>query len=126
MKLIDTDILIDYSHKVDEAINFLEPLWDAGDLAISIITAMELLVGCRNKVEQQKMSTLLADAIVLPINSRISFLALSYIKQYSKSHGLSIPDALIAATAVSNHCPLYSKNIRHFQMIDGLTVVRPY
>ena len=50
MKLIDTDILIDYSHEIDAAIHFLEPLWDGEELAISIINAMELLIGCQNKL----------------------------------------------------------------------------
>jgi predicted nucleic acid-binding protein len=42
------------------------------------------------------------------------------------SHGLAIPDALIAAIALDHHLPLSTKNVRHFQAIPGLVVIRPY
>ena len=44
--VIDTDVLIDVSHKNDKAISYLETDYQ---LAISLITQMELMVGCRNK-----------------------------------------------------------------------------
>jgi tRNA(fMet)-specific endonuclease VapC len=42
------------------------------------------------------------------------------------SHGLLIPDALIAATALEHGLDLYSKNVRDFRMIPGLVATRPY
>jgi hypothetical protein len=42
------------------------------------------------------------------------------------SHGLLIPDALIAATALEFNLTLCTKNIRHFQMIPDLELFRPY
>jgi predicted nucleic acid-binding protein len=42
------------------------------------------------------------------------------------SHGLSIPDALIAATAVEHGIALYTRGLHHFQMIPALTIHRPY
>lgn len=45
---------------------------------------------------------------------------------YSKSHGLTIPDALIAATAIMQGLELATDNDRHFKMIPELTVKRPY
>jgi predicted nucleic acid-binding protein len=42
------------------------------------------------------------------------------------SHGLLIPDALIAATALDRGLILYTKNARHFDMIPGIKVIRPY
>ena len=52
MKLIDTDILIDLSHEILAAEQFLETLRNSGEaLAISAITRMELVEGCRNKRE---------------------------------------------------------------------------
>ena len=42
------------------------------------------------------------------------------------SHGLVIPDALIAATALEHGLALYTRNVRDFQMIPSLTLVRPY
>ena len=45
---------------------------------------------------------------------------------YFLSHGLLIPDALIAATALEQGLALYTKNLRHFQVIASLTLIRPY
>lgn len=45
---------------------------------------------------------------------------------YFLSHGLLIPDALIAATAVEEGLTLFTRNLRHFQMIPGLTAIAPY
>ena len=36
------------------------------------------------------------------------------------------PDALIAATALDRGATLYTRNLRHFQMIPGLAVIPPY
>jgi predicted nucleic acid-binding protein len=48
------------------------------------------------------------------------------MRRYRLSHGLLLPDALIAATAIEYDVTLYTKNVCHFQMIPALTVVRPY
>lgn len=45
---------------------------------------------------------------------------------YSKSHSLMIPDALIAATALTEELELATDNDRHFKMIPDLLVNRPY
>jgi tRNA(fMet)-specific endonuclease VapC len=45
---------------------------------------------------------------------------------FNKSHGMAIPDALIAATAVTNNLELASDNVRHFAMIPDLRLQRPY
>jgi len=39
---------------------------------------------------------------------------------------LDIPDALIAATAITQGFELASDNARHFKMVPGLAVERPY
>ena len=48
------------------------------------------------------------------------------MQRFYLSHGLLIPDALIAATALDYEVTLYAENVYHFLMIPGLTVVRPY
>lgn len=45
---------------------------------------------------------------------------------YHLSHGLLLPDALIAATALDFDLSLHTKSTRHLQMISGLSVQRPY
>ena len=41
------------------------------------------------------------------------------------SYKLSVPDALIAATALSQDIPLYTLNLKDFQFIPGLILHKP-
>lgn len=54
--LIDTDVIIDVSRKVDSAISTVDKLRMSSDLAISVITKLELIAGCRNKYELGQLS----------------------------------------------------------------------
>ncbi len=86
---------------------------------------MELVVGCRNKLEQQTLERFLAKFQVLPLNSEISERATFLLATYYLSHGLLIADALIAARAIAHNISLLSKNQRDFRFIQELTLL-PY
>ena len=47
--IVDTDIIIDVGRGIPEAVNCLQELKSASRLAISVVTQMELIVGCANK-----------------------------------------------------------------------------
>jgi len=51
--VVDTDVLIDVGRNIDQAIEFLEHLETQSNVAISVITHMELIVGCQSKQEQR-------------------------------------------------------------------------
>jgi len=44
------------------------------------------------------------------------------LKSYSKPHGLHVFDSVIAATEIEEGLTLITRNKKHFQMIDSLTV----
>ena len=48
LTIIDTDIFIDAGRGVSEAVVYLKKRESSSDLAISVVTQMELTVGCRN------------------------------------------------------------------------------
>jgi len=54
LTLVDTDLLIDLASKNTQAVNCLKHLEQQSILAVSTITEMELIVGCRNKTELRK------------------------------------------------------------------------
>ena len=62
-KVIDTDILIDATQGIVEAVALLTAQQVAG-IQISIISAMELVVGCRNKTELTQLQQFLQKCIV--------------------------------------------------------------
>jgi len=124
--VIDTDILIDVHRRVEAAQRFLDARRVTVGLTISIVSAMELVIGCHNARAFATIRAFLQHFRILPITSPISQRAYNLIESFYLSHGLLIPDALIAATALEYHWTLYTKNVRHFHMIPGLRVIRPY
>lgn len=120
--LVDSDILIDAGRSDSDAVNFLARLDPIETLMVSTITQMELMVGARNKGELRVIEKFLARFATVRLNPTISDLAVDLIRQYRLSHGLLMPDALIAATALSLNEPLATKNQRDYRFIAGLTL----
>jgi len=50
--------------------------------------------------------------LIFQIDEEISVTATWLIERYAKSHGLQIPDALIAATSINRDLQLYTGNWR--------------
>ena len=121
--IVDTDILIDAGRSVTEAISCLKRIEQSGYLAASVITQMELLVGCRNKTEVKELERFLSRFKLLNLSEEISNNAVDLLKQYRLSHGLFIPDALIAATALEHNAAFTTKNQRDFRFIKGLKLL---
>ena len=126
-KLLDTTALIDLFRGNDKAADFIENARKAKiPLFISVISAMELAAGCRNQIEVEKTSKIVADFTLIHLSNDATAKAYELMLAYSKSHGLTIPDALIAATALTEGIELATDNDRHFMMISDLIVKRPY
>lgn len=121
--LIDTDILIDVSRGIPDAINRLQSAANNSILAISTITQMELIVGCRNKTELQNLEKFLRYYAIVKVNESISEKAIELLSLYRLSHGLLIPDGLIAATAIVVNAPLLSKNQKDYRFISELNLL---
>lgn len=124
--LIDTDILIDVLRGDVVAYAYLRRLDTWHDwLAVSVVTQMELIVGCRNKAELRALDNFLARFRIIEIDEYTSHKAVELLKQYRLSHGLLIADAFIAATALRLGCPLASRNQRDYRFIRNLNLL-PY
>ena len=121
--LVDTDILIDVSRGIPIAINRLQSEAKNSTLAISTITQMELIVGCRNKTELQNLKRFLRRYVIIKVNEMITDKAIELLSQYRLSHGLLIADGLIAATAIVVNAPLLSKNQRDYRFISELNLL---
>jgi len=120
--LIDTDILIDAGRSINDAVSFLQRTELTDQLLISTITQMELIVGARNKNELRVLERFFKRFTIVKVNQSISDAAVDLVRQYRLSHGLLIPDAFIAATALVINEPLATKNRRDYQFITGLTL----
>lgn len=123
LTIVDTDILIDVGQSVREAMECPANIEEHSVPAASVITQMELLVGCRNKTEQRHMEHFLEHFQVLKLMEQVSDTAISLLRQYRLRHGLAIPEGVIAATAMTLNQPFISKNQRHYRFIKGLQLL---
>ncbi len=62
---------------------------------------------------------------IVSLNGDITAIATDLLRQYRLSHGLVIPDALIAATALFLDQDFVTKNQRDYRFINGLRLL-PY
>ncbi|MDQ3813237.1 MAG: type II toxin-antitoxin system VapC family toxin, partial [Armatimonadota bacterium] len=120
-----TDILIDARLSIKEAVASLKNIQPSSALAISVVTQMELIIGCHDKSELQKLEKFLKQFQIVKLNEAISDKAVELLRLYRLSHGLLIADSLIAATALTLNVPFISKNQRDFKFIAGLNLL-PY
>ena len=120
--LVDTDVLIDISKGNVNAADFLANI--IGTTFISIISPMELVIGARDKRDQVAIEKFIANYTIKELSVNIGMRAYTLLTQYAKSHGLTIMDALIAATAIEHNLTLISKNEKHFQPIQTLQFLK--
>lgn len=121
MILFDTNILIEI-YKGNPIIIEIAKQIGQENIAVSDVTCAELLFGARNKNELQAIRKDLDKLTVLPIKTIVSNLSVSLVEKYSLSHKLCLPDALIAATAISYQLPLYTLNIKDFRFIEKVVL----
>ncbi|MGH8556604.1 MAG: type II toxin-antitoxin system VapC family toxin [Methylococcales bacterium] len=89
------------------------------NIAASIITKAELLYGARDKQEPNRINNHLKLCRCYPVTVDISDLFIRLIANYSR-HRPSIPDMLIAATAITHDLELSTLNTKDFKFIPGM------
>jgi predicted nucleic acid-binding protein len=94
-------------------------------MAVSVITQMELIIGCRNKKELESLDRFLSRFNIVKLENRILDNAIELLKEYRLSHGLLIADTLIASTALISNQPLITKNQKDYRFIENLSLL-PY
>ena len=118
--LIDTDVLIDYLRDETIAVSYLESL--PPPLLISAISVAELYAGVREGDERVALHEFLDAFEIVPVDEEIAVAGGLYRRDYGKSHGTGLNDALIGATTTLRNATLVTLN--HFPMPLSLTV--PY
>lgn len=119
--LLDTDVLIDYLRGRDQATTFVTG--NSERILVSSIVVAELFAGVRGgagDAEQVVLEKLLNVFRVVPVSADIGRLGGLYRRDYGRSHGVGLGDAVIAATAVVEDAALKTLNVRHYPMFPGL------
>jgi predicted nucleic acid-binding protein len=122
--LCDTNIIIEFYKGNESIVGSIRAIQEQ-NIAISIVTAAELIYGAMNKQELARISQDIDNLVVYPLTTRISRLHIELLKKYSLSHNLTLPDALIAATAIHHRIELYTLNRKDFRYIVGVKLYQP-
>jgi len=117
MHLLDTNILIDVLRGEQASRSWLEQQQRP---AISVITWIEVLVGCRPE-ETPVVESWLESFDRLPLDQEVAALTVTLRRR----HNLKVPDAIILATAQHHGLQLVTRNVRDFPFALG-SVLHPY
>lgn len=95
----------------------------SADFSVSVITRIEFLGWRGHTVEGYEAARTLVECarqhlLTAPVADRAISLR--------RSCGISLPDAVIAATALESDSILVTRNVRDFRGIDGLQVLDPF
>jgi predicted nucleic acid-binding protein len=116
--LCDTMIFIRLFQGNEKVRKQLEKIGDE-QIACSVITYSEIIYGTK-KNNLSDVKNYFNSIKVLPLSENISkeFIGLSL--NYSYSHHIKIPDAIIAATAIQYGLPLFTENKKDFDFIPEI------
>lgn len=120
--LIDTDLMIEFLRGRKEAREFVNDLDQRP--CVSAVTVAELYAGVREGWERTELDAFVANIEVLSLSSEASAKGGLYRRDYGKSHGVGLSDALIAATAELSSRSVVTFNRKHFPMLSDVIV--PY
>jgi predicted nucleic acid-binding protein len=119
--LIDTNVIIGLLRGDTKLKTFLESL----NGAIDTVVYVELIQGAKNKTEVARIEKALGQFPMIHFDESISRRTIDLIRTYSKSHGLLLGDAVIAATCLEKNIRLVTFNARDFRFIEGIKIQVP-
>ena len=116
--LLDTDVLVDFLRGHSRAVAFVNA--HSAQIILSSIVVAELYAGVRGDREQAALEALVSLFRVVPVSGEIAKTGGLYKRDYGKSHGVSLADAILAATAEAENAELKTLNTKHYPMLKGL------
>jgi len=120
--LLDSGLVIRHLRGQRRIVRLLRGLGKMGRLAISAVTRLEIHAGMAPD-EEYATQKLLSRFVTYGLDRDTADRAGDYIRAgRSKGVTLSVPDAIIAATAVSHNVTLVTLNRAHFEGISGLRI----
>jgi predicted nucleic acid-binding protein len=116
--LVDMDVLIDFLRGHNKAAAFVNA--HADRIILSAISVAELYAGVKGDAELATLQDFISLFRVVPVSAGIAKAAGLYKRDYGRSHGVGLADAVLAATADAENADLKTLNIRHYPMLKGL------
>jgi predicted nucleic acid-binding protein len=122
--LLDSNAVMGYLNQ-DTALGFISQFEQAllDGAAVSVITTIEVL-GWRghDAISRASAEKLLGCVDEIPLSSSVVQQTISLRTLYS----IKLPDAVIAATALTHGLRLMTRNLADFERINGLNITNPF
>ena len=96
------------------------------DCAVSAVSVAELHVGVREGAERKALALLLDTFLHIDLSANIAAQGGLLRRDWGRSHGAGLNDALIAATALATGRVLLTLNAKHFPMLSKHQLLVPY
>jgi predicted nucleic acid-binding protein len=116
--LLDTDVLVDFFRGHSKAVAFVNAHSDR--IILSSIVVAELYAGMKGDAEQAILENFVSLFRVVPVSAEIAKAGGLHKRDYGKSHGVGLADAILAATAEAENAELKTLNTKHYPMLKGL------
>jgi len=116
--LLDTDILVDFFRGHSKAVAFVNA--HAARVILSSIVVAELYAGVKGDAEQAALDNFVSLFRVVPVGTEIAKAGGLYKRDYGKSHGVGLADAILVATAEAENADLKTLNTKHYPMLKDL------
>ncbi|MBW2613028.1 MAG: PIN domain-containing protein, partial [Deltaproteobacteria bacterium] len=89
-------------------------------IVLSSIVVAELFAGVKGDAEQIALQDFISLFRVIPVDAAIGKAGGLYKRDYGKSHGVGLADAILAATAKAANAELKTLNTKHYPMLKGI------
>ena len=116
--LLDTDVLVDFFRGHSKAVAFVNA--NSPQIILSSIVVAELYAGVKGVAEQAALDDFISLFRVVPVSVEIAKAGGLYKRDYGKSRGIGLADAILAATAGAENAQLKTLNTKHYPMLKGL------
>ena len=116
--LLDTDVLVDFFRGHSKAVAFVNA--HSARIILSSIVVAELYAGVKGDAEQAALEDFVSLFRVVPVSAVIAKAGGLYKRDYGKSHGVGLADAILAATAEAENTKLKTLNTKHYPMLKSL------
>ncbi len=117
--LLDTDVLVDFFRGYSKAVALVNA--NSSRIILSSIVVAELYAGVKGDAEQAIIDKFVSLFRVIPLDVKIAEAGGLYKRDYGKSHGVGLANAILAATAEMENAELKTLNIKHYPMLKGLS-----
>ncbi len=119
--LLDTNVLSKIFYGNVDVKNFVDNL----ETGIETIVYIECIQGSISNSDKKRIKGSLQNLKFYSLTNDIAQKSIELIDTYSNTRGLLLADAIIAATAMDYHLILITYNLKDFEFIKGLKLLKP-